>query len=98
MAAIDELVLSLEALGQILLIEAFADEVFVGGALGGDDGAADVDEREDERCFEPLVLCLDVVGDSVERDVGVESGNHWLGTKLKQGRGLGRGGGHLRRG
>src|SRR5919107_1551112 len=72
----DELVLALEALGQHALVEALADEVGVGRALAGDDGAADVDEREDERRVEPLVLGLDMVRDSVVRNVGVESGDH----------------------
>jgi hypothetical protein len=69
-------VLTLESLGEHLLVEPLFDEVVVGGALAGEDGAADVDEREDEGVLQPLVLRLDVVGDATVFDVCVESGDH----------------------
>jgi hypothetical protein len=47
------------------------EQIVVRRALAGEDGPADVDEREDERRVQPLILGLDVIGRPAVLDVRV---------------------------
>jgi hypothetical protein len=69
--------LARQTLSQNLVAVAFRDQIFIRRPLAGENGAADVNERENERCLEPLVFSLNMIDNALMLDVGVESGNHW---------------------
>src|SRR5262249_8449176 len=72
----DQTVLSLQTLGQCLIRVPFGDQILIRRTLAGENGAAGVVQGKNDWCVEPLVLCLNVIDNSIMFDVGVESSNH----------------------
>ena len=72
----DQSVLLAEPFGEGALVEIRDQKVIIARTLAGQDRAAVVDERKDDRFRSALVLGLNVVRYTVVFDVCVEAGNH----------------------